>query len=78
MDFVQAFGPQLSMFYYLVLGRSIKLFFRENGDFPSLHFHNGNSPFWPYFCFICQPISKIFVALFKTIVTQKMIRSNFA
>ena len=39
MDFFQAFGPQLSIFYYLVMGRSIKtffFFFRENGDFPTV------------------------------------------
>ena len=57
------------------------LFFRENSDFPCLHFHNGKNPsqdyFGRYFFLICQSIFEMFVALFTTFVMQKHDKITF-
>ena len=55
------------------------IFFQENSFFPCLHLHNGKSLVKIIFgrkMFICQPISQIFVALFKNFWDAK--RSHFA
>ena len=82
-DFVQAFGPQLRIFHYLVLVRSKTknwrtFFFQENSDFPCLPVYALVKIIFSYNSLFVNRFSNFLLHFLGVFGCKRIIRSYFA